>query len=515
MPALSRSVVAFALISLVASFLIIRVAGAPDYTDAYYHFTAAERLSAGQGLTVPYLWTYIDAPADFPIGSAVDSHTYWMPLTSLLAALGMALFSTPGDVSAAQFPFALLLAGTGGIGYFLGAYFGRTSRHAWTAGILTLASPFYLRWWGTIDTFAPYAFFGALTLVAIGFAAEKRSMRWFALVGALGGICHLIRADGLLMPAVGITAACWPSLRASGRERIRWILALGLAYLLVMLPWFIRLHGVTGAILPVGGTQSIWFIEYDDLFAYPADIGPAWLFDAGMQTILSTRWYGLSNGLQTFIAVEGVIFLTPFMLLGLYHRRTPFTRGFWLYALGLHLAMTLVFPFPGARGGLFHSAAALVPWWMAFAICGLDDALRWAVKRLPHWKFETARKIFGLLLVAVTLTISAAMGLAARVPQPTYQSLYAAVDALVPPDARLLASDPAALWYYAGRSGVVLPNETPDVLPEIIARYNVTHLLIEGENIPQRLSPLLASLPDYLIPVTLPVEGGQLYEIRR
>src|SRR5690606_38483578 len=154
--------VLYTLISLLAAFVIVRLVGAPSYTDAYYHFTAAERLVSGDGLTVPYLWTYIGAPDAFPPSGAIPSHTDWMPLTSLSAALGMWVLNAPGDTAAAQWPFVLMLAGTAWIAYFLGWKLGGTRRHAWTAGILTLASPFYLRWWGTIDTFAPYAFFGAL-----------------------------------------------------------------------------------------------------------------------------------------------------------------------------------------------------------------------------------------------------------------------------------------------------------------------------------------------------------------
>lgn len=33
------------------------LAGAPGHTDAFYHFNAANRLEAGDGLVDDYLWT--------------------------------------------------------------------------------------------------------------------------------------------------------------------------------------------------------------------------------------------------------------------------------------------------------------------------------------------------------------------------------------------------------------------------------------------------------------------------
>ena len=67
----------------------------------------------GDGLTDPYLWTYIGLPETIPTAS----HQYWMPLTSMLAALGMWVMNAPGEYAAAQWPFALMLAGLAGIGF--------------------------------------------------------------------------------------------------------------------------------------------------------------------------------------------------------------------------------------------------------------------------------------------------------------------------------------------------------------------------------------------------------------
>ncbi len=163
-----RPLVIFTLIAIIIAFAIARLVNAPGYTDAYYHFNAAARLAAGQGLTDAYLWTYIGAPETLPASGLTPSHLYWMPMTSLMAAAGMKLLNAVGSYSAAQLPFTLMFAATAVIGFWLGRKIGGSNRHAWLAGLLTLFSGFYTRFWGTMDTFAPYALFGSLCLLVMG-----------------------------------------------------------------------------------------------------------------------------------------------------------------------------------------------------------------------------------------------------------------------------------------------------------------------------------------------------------
>ena len=128
-----RGTLIFAFVALVVAFIFTRgLVAQPGFTDAFYHFNAAARLAHGDGLTDPYLWTYIGAPDHLP----APSHLYWMPLTSLIAAVGMALFGA--SYAAAQLPFTLMYAATAGVGFWLGGRIGGGRRHAWVAGLLTL-----------------------------------------------------------------------------------------------------------------------------------------------------------------------------------------------------------------------------------------------------------------------------------------------------------------------------------------------------------------------------------------
>ncbi|MEP7293633.1 MAG: hypothetical protein ABI835_17735, partial [Chloroflexota bacterium] len=337
-----RSVLLFGLVALIGAFLMTRWIGAPGYTDVYYHFNAANRLASGQGLTDPYVWTYISATNSLPM----PSHLYWMPLTSVIAGVSMNLLNAPGDYAAAQLPFALMFAATALVGYWLGWRIGGTRRHAWVAGLLTLFSGFYAKFWGEVDTFAPYALIGSLCLVMIGAGlrpapALRRLIIWL-VVGALAGLGHLTRADGLLVVLVGGLVIIWLGVRHALPVKSVFVslAALTVGYLLVMLPYFARNLSEIGTPLPLGGTQAIWFDEYNDIFNTPADASPATLFADGLGAFINGRREALVNNISTFIAVEGWVIITPLMLIGLWRRRhDSFLYPFVLYALGLHLAM--------------------------------------------------------------------------------------------------------------------------------------------------------------------------------
>lgn len=533
-----RSWVAFALVALVGAFLITRWTAAPNYTDAYYHLNAANRFASGQGLTDAYVWTYIGALDHLPM----PSHLYWMPLTSFLAGASMALFNAPGDYAVAQLPFVLMFAATACVGFWLGGRIDnyksgskKSLRHAWVAGLLTLLSAFFAKYWGAIDTFAPYALIGSLCLMRLGLTARdgwtRASKKYIDLTskhrplggyacaafftGMLAGFGHLTRADGLLLLIVAALIIVFVH-RYAYLKRIILLLVLLLAgYLLVMLPYFARNLNEIGTPLPLGGTQAIWFDEYNDIFNYPPDASPATLFANGLGAFIDGRREALVNNIGTFVAVEGMVFLTPLMLVGLWkRRRDSFLYPFALYALGLHLAMTFAFPFPGYRGGLLHSAAALVPFWAALGVAGLDDVVDWVAKRRRRWNARTAKTVFSGGLVVLALGLTFYLGSSGRV-EPQSPALYAELLDTLPTDARVLSDDPPELYYYTGMGGAMLPNAAPETLLAIAERYDVDYLLLKGggEGVPVPLLPLLQNPPDFLTP--LPFNSARLYAIQR
>lgn len=461
------------MLALVWAVMLMLLLAQPGYTDAYYYYNAAKRLINGQGLTDPYLWTYFNAPERLP----GPSHTYWMPLQSLVAGASMALLGT--SFRAAQVPSLLCYVGLVLLAFGLGKRLGGTERHAWIAALLVIFSGFYVPFWVTTDTFALFGLIGALTLLSLEHAQGERRAGWLALSGALSGLAHLTRADGLLLLFLVMGAAAW--WRAPGGWRSRsWALGAGLlGYLLVMTPWFARNLSVLGTPLPLGGADTIWMRSYDELVNYPPGASVADFLAWGLEPILRSRLTALLNNLGTLIAVETWVVLGPFAWIGVWRlRERAIIRYFAVYAIALHVAMTLLFAFPGYRGGLFHSSAALMPFWAVTAVVGLEAAIGWAARR-RRWRYPEARRVFSaaavVLAVALTLSVLRAKLEGWNANAESYRRL---VD-LVPPDAVLMINDPPALYYHTGLMGVVVPHASPDVVPEIAARYGVTHLRLD------------------------------------
>lgn len=511
---------AFALFAFgVAALLVFGVVGAPTFTDAYYHFNAASRAARGDGLTDAYVWTYIGATGSLPM----PSHLYWMPMTSALSATSMIIFNAPGSYAAAQVPLALMFWGAALIAFHLGRKLGGTARHAWVAGLLMLFSPFFARFWGATDTFAPYAFWGAACLVVTGAAVERpRAWRW-ALAGALAACGHLTRADGLiLVGAAGLFALLRP---ASLPRRVYFGALVAIGYMVVMAPFAARNLAVIGAPLPLGGAQAAWFREYNDLFNYPPIASPERLLADGFDVALAGRAEALANNLGTLIAVEGLIVLTPVMLIGGWaRRRDPALAPFWLFALLTHVTMTLIFPFPGYRGGLFHSAAALMPFWSALAVIGIDACVDWAARRRRRWRSAPAKWVFSGASVALALLLTLNYVRAGRaVAVSEAPPLYAALKEALPADARVFFDDVPALYYYTalgdgvGLGGATLPNDGWEAFALAAEAYDIGYVAFKTDlaALPAAYHRFVDAPPAFLQPIPLNSDEVRLYAIRR
>lgn len=493
--------------------IIIGLNARPGFTDAFYHYNAAVRVAEGDGFVDDYLWTFIAAPESLP----ATSHRYWMPGTTLVSAAGMMVFGV--NYRAAQIGLILSLWGAALVAFWLGGRLGGSSRYAWQAGIITLCGGFFMRMWGQTDTFAPYAFVGSLTLVMIGLGAssEKGQWRWWLLAGCFAAAGHLFRNDGLLLLLTGWSVLLWPFDLLRRRNLLKRVLWLGVftgGYLLVMLPWFARNLEVLGSPLPVGGTQSIWYSEYNDIFNYPAAASPEAFFANGFDLLLSTRYEGIfgSGGIiVNFFALEGYIVLGPFMLLALWLRRKDrFLHGVWVFALGLHMAFALFFVWPGIRGGLFHGVAALVPIWAVLALLGIDDVLQWVKRKRKRWNLRRAQRFYSWLAVGLVVVLSLFLSLPERVTSDV-DPIFATVRALLPDETRIMVNDVAEFYYHTGIGGVTIPNEPPQVILELAQRYGIEYVLLQPPAVTEPM--MFDEPPEFLVPIDVGIEGVELYAI--
>jgi hypothetical protein len=417
-----------------------------------------------------------------------------MPFTSLVAALG---YKTADSWRGAQWPFWLMAGLLPLLSAAISQQLSGARWQAWTAALFTTAGGFYAHWFSQPATFAPFAWAGGLCLYALargqrsrGAGEQRRLWAWWLVAGLMAGVAHLTRADGVLLLVVGVwvwllTIESWHFWRLRIKELIsnlQSLISLFLGYLLVMGGWFIHNWQVLGRPLPTVGTQTLFLRDYDDLFAYGRSFNLHYFLDWGWGNILQSKWEGVSLSGQTFVAVSGLIFLTPFIVwawlkLGRGEKR-GMLRPFAWYTFVLYAVMSLVFTLPGGRGGLFHSSAAIWPWMMALAAVGLGLAVDWFAARLSHWQPERAKRMFAGIFVGIAFIMSFAIGLGGFDDDQEAQ-IYEAIGARLPPDAVVMVGNAPGFYYHTGLSAVSIPNEPIPILLEAASAYHVTYLVLD------------------------------------
>jgi hypothetical protein len=513
-----RSMIVLYLIALAVYGGMAALQSAPGYMDADYYFAGGLQIARGEGLWEPFLWNYLDDPSGLPH----PSYAYWMPLASWAAAFGMLLTGSL-TFDASQIGMILLAAGVPPLTALLTSKLSRRPRDALLAGGLALFSGFYLPYLTTTDTFGLYMLLGALFLLVVSsenLKAQQGLQRYFrpAGLGVIAGLMHLARADGLIWLATGVlvgffTAVEWKFKgvkRNVVRSIMEWISVCLAGYLLVMGPWMVRNLAVLGSPLAPGGSKAIWITQYDELYIYPSSqlTFQHWLLP-GIGSILASIWKALLQNLQTVIAVQGQIFLAPLIFLGAWSlRRDPRVRtGLIAWVLTL-LAMTFVFPYQGARGGLFHSGSAIQPLFWALAPVGLQILVSWA-SRIRAWQVAQALSVFqiGIIGLAVFLTsvlvTGRVIGSNFRDPQwnhslEIYQVLGAALDHLGAGTKEItMVNNSPGFFIATGRSAISVPYGSIDVTLQVAQRYHACYLLLEP-NHPSGLDSL------YQTPESLP-----------
>jgi hypothetical protein len=499
----------------------------PNYMDAAYSYVNALNLAAGRGFVEDFIWNYLGQPGLPPH----PSHLYWMPLTSILAWLGMAVGGS--SYRAAQMPFILLSALLAPISYKVAYQLSGQRWLGWLAGLLAIFSGFYFPYWTAIDNFTPFAITGSLALltawrgmenevesrnygvgskeknegkfdsqspIPTGHAvSDLQSPLWLFTAGIFAGLAHLARADGpLLLIAIVLLSALHaphstPPLSRITHHASRITLPLLLGYILIMTPWFIRNWQVAGTALPAAGSQTIWlttsndlFSSYADLFSYKSELSAQTFFTQDIGSILQGRWWVLIANLQTVLAAWGMIFLLPLVLVGAWQLRHQFLMQLaGLYTLLLFVTMTLIFAFPGALGGLFHSGAALLPFIYATALIGLDRAVDWVVRYRRRWDAPQAKQFFGVALVIMAVALSSFIYYGRVLKNNAWNNadtLYPAIAAWVAkesPSATVMIGNPPAYRYHGGGLSIIVPNENIETTLQAAHYYKADYLILD------------------------------------
>jgi hypothetical protein len=220
----------------------------------------------------------------------------------------------------------------------------------------------------------------------------------------------------------------------------------------------------------------------------------AWL-DSGWASIFKVRADALKWNLQTTLAVQGSIFLLPFILLGawVYRHDLRVQIGIiaWLFTF---LVMTIIFPFAGSRGGFLHSGAALQPLWWALAPTGIDRLVKWAsVKR--SWKPDEALKVFLFGSLGISIMISGVIFYERVFTPPGWgieSSVYRRVELFLEnskasADDGVIVGNPPGFYNVSNRPAIAVPNENLDTVLALAKRYKVHYLILDKEGMPKPL----------------------------
>jgi hypothetical protein len=496
------------LLLLVAGALLVRFLVAwpmehPGYMDAAYYTDGALSLYQGRGFNLPVIWNYLsgDAVRELP----APSHLYWMPLTSLFIYLS---FSVLGPTyRAAQLPSILLSSLLPALAYLVAHRTSlaiardkpaRARHHGLCAGLLAIFGGFYTAYWVSPDNFALFAVVGALCLLALERAwapgPASDGPTWSVIAGLCAGLAHLTRADGVLLILTGLLAGIYSLVRlvarrATRKQTQRAIVNLSLllaCYLIVMIPWFGRNLRVIGRPLSTAGLKTVWLTDYDDLFSYGKPLTLHTYLDWGWSNIARSKLRALWLNAQTVLFCGWMIALAPFGLLGAWRlRRQPAFRLVGLYAVLLYLAMSLVFTFPGWRGGMLHSTTALLPTLYAAAMEGLDLFVHWMARRRRTWQPRQAKRILSLGLILLALALSAWLYVddLDRFTSPhLYDQVVAWMAENTPHGTSVMVNDPALLYYHSRRPSLAIPNADLDTVLTVMDRYDTPYLLLDANN---------------------------------
>ena len=457
--------------------------------DAEYYYATAQGLAEGKGFWQPFAWNYLDQPESLP----QPSHTYWMPLVSLLAAGGLKL---GGGWWTARLPLWLAAACVPQLAAWMAGMLGGMDKEKLLAGVFALLPGFYLAYLPTTDAFGLYMILGSLA--AIVGCGEGRARSRLLAYGLLAGLLHLTRADGILWLGGGFLLAAWRGrlLKGGWRETALLALLCGTGYLLPMGAWYARNIQEWGSLFPPGNSRTLWLTQYEDTFLFPADLLTAerWLAQ-GWAAHLQAIWRALTTNLQTLLAVQGQVVLLPFAVLGLWQRRrNPLVRYGLLMLMLTFVIMTVVFPFAGTNGSYFHSGAAIQVLLWAGAAVGIHPAAVWYAQRR---KLDTEKRIerFAIALaIAVLVLMSAGLYLNRVAGDGVIQAgwndsvaNYTAIDAELARQGaqagdRVMVNNPPGYFLASGRSCVVIPYGNAEMARAAAQEYQVKYLIVEAAN---------------------------------
>lgn len=477
------------LLSIILLSIFAYFQRSPGYMDAEYYFGMGLRIANSQSFSEPYIWNYLTNPAEI----THPGFSFWMPLPAFLSAAGVVLVRT-NPFLGAKIIFLLLAVTVPALTMKLNWEYSKNEGTSLFAGLIAVFPFLYSSFLGTTDSFGLMMVLGGAFFLLV---LQGDTIRKFFFLGLIIGLFHLARADGAIWLLTGVLVVPIKS-----TKKIQYLGLILTGYLMVMGPWFTRNWLEIGYLLPPSNSRMFWLTEYNDLFNFRStSLSFSNWFEQGLETIIRNISRAFYSNIKTIFFVQGQIILAPFVIAGLYagrkERIVRIAAAVWVATV---IVMTVVFPFAGMRGGLFHSGAALQPLIWVLAAKGFYVFIGWG-KRYRNWNCDKAQILFGgsLILILAGLSIFTLFDrvIGADISRPVWNQSYIVHQTIGEEIKRLdtnsnklvMLNNPPGFYVASGRSAVVIPNG--DVLELLAAakRYGVSFLVLDS-NHPKELSSL-------------------------
>ncbi len=485
------------LIVLTAVALLVRTAVAllineAPWTDSAYYFVSGRQIATGHGLTVPFLWSFLETRGQIPANPMlpIPSHAHWMPLTAFLAAAGMELLGPTWR--AAQVPMVLFSTLLTPLSYLMAMRIWGSRLAAAVGSLLVVFAGPLLLMGSIVENFAVFGLAGSGALYAAmrSVADPARRGRWLLASGALVGIASIARIDGVLLAVAPATAWLigrgWSWWRSPG-PRPGWLIGIGsvAAFAVVVAPWAARNLATFGAILPSTGGHTLWIKSYNEQFSVTADTslgaylaqGPVAIVAPKLQTWLTIGGYTVA----LLAGVFGLFFLAALWL----QRRRPDMAPFIVYFVVMFAVMGGLFTFHAPNGLFYHHAAAWLPIAAPMGVTAIapvaNGGARW-------WRFlgRPATHRF-LIVVALLATVPFSLVASSLLLAEWRTNLRAAHDAGTFLSQNADVADvvmfrDAPLFYAAtGRATVGPPFDPYPVIETVARAYHVRWFVVQRQ----------------------------------
>lgn len=309
--------------------------------DVAGYFHVAKNLATGRGFVQDFVAEYLEDPRAIP----APSNTWWLPLPSMIAALGMKI---AGETSYVAAKYAMISVSSliPVLCLFAGWFLLRCKTAGLATAILAIGFHLYLDQPNATLSHGPYALFAASgLLIVMAWREHPRALPWF---GLCFGATYLCRGDSqALVVGLVVTLAFeayrrWRARREdpgvpTGLLPWRALIVSALTFLAIASPWWARNLSVLGTPMPSGMSKITWAKNYEDWF----------VSDTSHLTFERYREWGLDKILeQKREGVLDAIEYTPFVMYRSVTRETGAKPGdidYRLYLLGKWVLTPLLF----------------------------------------------------------------------------------------------------------------------------------------------------------------------------